>query len=122
MRALVLIAENEANIIESLSFLLKRSGYEIAVAMDGQEALNLIYKLEPRMVILDVMMPVLDGFEVIESLDDNIIKKTKILMLTAKGQEADKKKAQQLGVDRYITKPFSNKEVIESVNELLELS
>ncbi len=119
MSNLVLIAENETNIIESLSFLLKRAGYEVAVALNGAEVLKKIHELKPKVVILDVMMPEYNGFEVLEKLNsDPIFQTTKFLMLTAKGQEADKNKAMELGADRYITKPFSNKEVIDCVEEL----
>ncbi|MGH1351261.1 MAG: response regulator transcription factor [Methyloligellaceae bacterium] len=119
MSNLVLIAENETNIIESLSFLLKRAGYEVAVALNGAEVLEKIHELRPKVVILDVMMPEYNGFEVLEKLNsDPIFQTTKFLMLTAKGQEADKNKAMELGADRYITKPFSNKEVIDCVEEL----
>ncbi len=119
MRNLVLIAENETNIIESLSFLLTRAGYDVAVALNGAEVLEKIHELKPRVVILDVMMPEYNGFEVLEKLNsDPIFESTKFLMLTAKGQEADKNKAMELGADRYITKPFSNKEVIDCVEEL----
>ncbi len=121
MGDLVLIGENETNIIESLSFLLKRAGYDVAVAYNGREVLEKIREQAPGIVILDVMMPELNGFEVLEKLEEEqLLPKTKVLMLTAKGQEADKKKARELGADKYITKPFSNKEVIDCVGELLK--
>lgn len=121
MGDLVLIGENETNIIESLSFLLKRAGYDVAVAYNGREVLEKVREIEPGIVILDVMMPELNGFEVLEKMEaEKLLANTKVLMLTAKGQEADKKKASELGADKYITKPFSNKEVIDCVAELLK--
>lgn len=121
MAQLILVAEDERNIVESLSFLMKRAGYEVQVAYDGKTALRLLEKLRPDLLLLDVMMPGCDGFEVVQA-----IKATpdhaamRIVMLTAKGREVDRRKGLELGVDDYITKPFSTREVVARVKALLD--
>jgi DNA-binding response OmpR family regulator len=116
----VLIVDDEPNIVISLEFLLKREGYAVSVARDGQAGLDAIRASRPDLVVLDVMMPRLDGFAVLEAVRaDPEIRETRILMLTAKGREADQKKGMGLGADAYMSKPFSTYELVDRVRELL---
>lgn len=116
----VLIVDDEPNIVLSVEFLMKREGYEVVTAADGQEALDTVADARPDLVILDVMMPRKNGFEVCAELRaDPQLAAMPILMLTAKGREAEMKKGLSLGADAYITKPFSTHELVARVNELL---
>lgn len=120
MSAKVLIADDEPNILISLEYLMKREGYVVSVARDGEEALEVLQRERPRLVLLDVMMPRKSGFEVCQALRaDEILKDTIVLMLTAKGRETDVAKGLALGADAYMTKPFSTKELVQKVRELL---
>jgi DNA-binding response OmpR family regulator len=121
MTCKVLIADDEPNILISLEYLLKREGYEVLVARDGQEALDVVRRDRPRLVLLDVMMPRKTGFEVCQELrGDDAIKDTLVLMLTAKGRDTDVAKGMAMGANSYMTKPFSTKELVQKVKELLE--
>jgi len=116
----VLIVDDEPNIVISLEFLLLREGFEVRVARDGEAGLAKIRESHPDLVVLDVMMPKLDGFAVLEAVRaDPALQSTRILMLTAKGREADKDKGLGLGADAYIAKPFSTHELVDKVRELL---
>ncbi|GAB3188155.1 response regulator transcription factor [Hydrogenophaga aquatica] len=120
MSATILIADDEPNILISLEFLMKREGYDVQVARDGQEALDAIVAYRPALVLLDVMMPRKSGFDVCQEVrarED--IRGTRILMLTAKGRDTDVAKGLALGADAYMTKPFSTKELVEKVREML---
>ena len=117
----ILIAEDEPNIVLSLEFLLKESGYEVAVARDGAEALTLAAAWRPDLVVLDVMLPSVNGFEVCQRLRDNQeLKGVKILMLTARGRESEAEKGMAAGAHAYMTKPFATKELIRAVAKLLD--
>jgi DNA-binding response OmpR family regulator len=116
----ILIADDEPNIVTSLEFLLSRAGFELRVVRDGQAALQAVEEFRPDLVLLDVMMPLLSGFEVCQSIRANSAwHGVKILMLTAKGREAEVSKGLALGADAYVSKPFSTKALLERVNELL---
>ena len=116
----ILIADDEPNIVISLEYLLQREGYAVVVARDGQEALEAIAREKPALVLLDVMMPHKTGFEVCQAVRaDESLLATKILMLTAKGRETDVAKGLALGADAYMTKPFSTRELVQKVAELL---
>ena len=116
----VLIADDEANIVISLEFLMKREGYAVSIARDGPTALAAIRSTKPDLVLLDVMMPGLSGFEVCQAVRaDESLASVKILMLSAKGRDTDIAKGQAMGADAYMTKPFSTKELAEKVRELL---
>ena len=116
----VLIADDEPNIVISLEYLMKRAGYQVSVARDGQEALDLLRRERPRLVLLDVMMPKKSGHEVCQELRaDEQIKDTLVLMLTAKGRDTDVDKGLGVGADAYMTKPFSTRELVQKVAELL---
>jgi DNA-binding response OmpR family regulator len=120
MTTRVLIIDDEPNIVISLEFLLKREGWAVTVARDGEEGLAAIRAELPDLVILDVMMPRLDGFAVLQAVrEDPALSRVRILMLTAKGREAEQKKGRALGADAYMPKPFSTHELIAKARELL---
>jgi DNA-binding response OmpR family regulator len=116
----VLIADDEPGILVSLEFLMKREGYDVIIARDGNEALAAIRRDRPVLALLDVMMPGKSGFEVLQAVraDESLVA-TKVVMLTAKGREADAAKGMALGADAYVTKPFSTRELAERVRSLL---
>lgn len=116
----VLIADDEPNIVVSLEYLLKRAGYEVLVARDGQQAIDAIRRERPRLVLLDVMMPLKSGHEVCQELRaDESLRGTLVLMLSAKGRDTDVDKGLGVGADAYMTKPFSTKELAAKVAEML---
>ena len=116
----VLIADDEANIVISLEFLMKREGHRVTVARDGDAALEAIRRERPDLVLLDVMMPGKSGFEVCQAVRaDESLATVKILMLSAKGRDTDLAKGSALGADAYMTKPFSTQELAARVRELL---
>jgi len=117
----ILIVDDEPNIVLPLQFLMERNGYATTVAQSGEEALEAISKEKPDLVLLDIMLPGIDGFEVCEIVKLNPdLKHIKIIFLTAKGRDVDIAKGMVLGADEYIAKPFSNKQIVESVRKLLE--
>jgi DNA-binding response OmpR family regulator len=116
----ILVADDEPNIVISLEYLFKREGYTVLVARDGQEALECIARETPDLVLLDVMMPVKTGLEVLQAVRaSEALRSTKILMLTAKGRDTDMTKGLALGADAYMTKPFSTRELVEKVAGML---
>jgi two-component system alkaline phosphatase synthesis response regulator PhoP len=115
----ILVAEDERNLVEALSFLMQRAGYEVHVAHDGPATVEMARRLAPDLILLDIMLPGFDGFEVVEAIRREPGKPPRIIMLTAKGHEKDRRKASELGVDDYVTKPFSNRDVVERVKALL---
>lgn len=117
----ILIADDEQNIVISLEFLMKREGYEVLVAQDGAEAVDMIRAEMPDLVLLDVMMPRKTGFEVCQEVKaDPALKSVSILMLTAKGRDTEVAKGLALGADAYMTKPFSTRELVEKVRSMLD--
>jgi DNA-binding response OmpR family regulator len=115
----VLVAEDEPNIVESLSFLLERAGFEVSVATDGRSALRDALTVQPAVLVLDVMLPELDGYEVLRRLRaDERGAVLPVLMLTAKGQREDRETAMACGADRFMTKPFANAEITAAVLDL----
>jgi len=116
----VLIADDEPNIVTSLEYLMTKSGYDVAVARNGEEALALVESFMPDLVLLDVMMPRRSGYEVCQAMRERAQwRHIRIVMLSAKGREAEVSKGISLGADGYVTKPFSNRELIAKVAELL---
>ena len=116
----ILIVDDEPNILISLEFLMKREGYDVLLARDGNEALAAIASERPDLVLLDVMMPGKTGFEVCQAVRaDPTLAGTRILLLTAKGRETDIAKGLALGANGYMTKPFSTRELAQRVRELL---
>ena len=117
----LLVADDEPNIVISLEYLMKREGYDVLVATDGNQALEAIQREQPALVLLDVMMPGKTGFEVCQAVRaDPALDGVRILMLTAKGRETDVSKGLALGANAYMTKPFSTRELVQKVAELLE--
>lgn len=119
MTAKVLIVDDEPNIVVSLQFLMKRGGYETSVARDGDEALLEVDRFRPDLVLLDVMMPRRDGYDVCQQLRSDGWNDLKIVLLTAKGRETEIAKGLALGADAYVTKPFSTSDLVATVTRLL---
>ncbi len=116
----VLIAEDEPHLVESLTFILKREGYEVTTAPDGEAALQQLLAATPDLVILDVMLPKLNGLEVLKKIRDHPLLKTlPVIVLTAKGQRQDRETALSIGANLFMTKPFANNDVVEAVNALV---
>ncbi len=120
MSVKILIADDEPNILVSLDYLMKREGFEVHLARDGLEALAVLQRERPRLVLLDLMMPNKSGLEVCQALRaDDTLKHTLVLMLTAKGRDTDIAKGLGVGADAYITKPFSTKDLVQQVRAML---
>ena len=116
----VLLIEDEPNIIEAIRFLLTREGWEVETHSDGTDAIEVIRAGAPDMVILDVMLPGKSGMEILHDLRDlDDFANLPVLMLTARGQARDRELAEKAGVSRFMTKPFSNTEVLTAVRDLL---
>jgi len=116
----VLIVDDEPNIVTSLEFLMRGGDYEVRVALNGAEALRLADSFRPDVILLDVMMPQRSGFEVCQKIRENpVLRDVKIIMLTAKGRDAERDRGLDLGANAYVTKPFSTKELVNTVRELL---
>jgi len=120
MAARILIADDEANIVVSLEYMMRREGFEVSVARDGTQALEAIRREQPDLVLLDAMMPGMSGFDVCQAVRANdALRRTKILMVTAKGRDTDQARGLGVGADAYLTKPFSTKQLLSTVRELL---
>jgi DNA-binding response OmpR family regulator len=116
----VLIADDEPNIVTALEFLLKRAGYDVRAAANGEEALALVESYAPDLVLIDIMMPGKSGYEVCQRMRERPEwHHIKIVMVTAKGREAEVSKGMSLGADLYVTKPFSTQELIAAIDRLL---
>lgn len=116
----ILIADDEPNIVVSLEFLMQQTGYEVRTAPDGEQALRLISEFRPDLILLDIMLPLRNGFEVCQKVRENPDwQHTKIVMVSAKGREVEVTKGLALGADLYITKPFATRELLASVRQLL---
>ena len=116
----VLVVDDEPFICRSLSFVLRKENYEVLEARNGEEALEMIRSERPDLVFLDVMMPKVNGFEVTEMVkSDPELRRTKIILLTAKGQDSDRETGRKLGADDYMTKPFSPTKILERARQIL---
>jgi DNA-binding response OmpR family regulator len=116
----ILIADDEPNIVVSLEFLMKQMGHSVRVANTGEEALNAVGEFNPDLILLDVMMPRMSGFDLCQTVRENPAwKGIKIVMLSAKGRQIDMNKGMAVGADAYVTKPFSTRELVAKVRELL---
>jgi len=116
----ILIAEDEPSILESLDFILRRAGYTISAVTDGDAVLEAVRRLSPRMVVLDVMLPKRSGFDVLKQIRANVdMRAMPVLILTAKGQQQDRRTAEELGADGFVTKPYANADVVGAVRQLL---
>jgi DNA-binding response OmpR family regulator len=116
----ILVVEDEPNIVLSLQFLMKKAGFEVRVARDGDEALAAVEERAPDLILLDVMIPKRDGYDVCQTIRANPSwQAVYIIMLTAKGREVDREKGLALGANDYVTKPFSTRDLTEKVKQLL---
>lgn len=116
----ILIADDEPNIVVSLEFLMKQRGYEVRVVNDGAEALKAVNDFRPDLILLDVMMPSVSGYDVCQKVRENPEwQGIRIIMLSAKGRDIEVTKGIAVGADAYVTKPFSTRELIAKVGELL---
>jgi len=116
----ILIVDDEPNIVLALELLMKKEGYEVHTVSDGERAVQAAKELRPDLILLDIMMPKMDGYEVCQSIrSDALLKDVSIIMLTAKGREVEREKGMALGADLYITKPFSTRQVVMKVREIL---
>lgn len=116
----ILIVDDEPNIVMSLEYSLKKNNFEVFIARDGREALEIAFESKPDVIILDIMMPLVDGYATLQEIKSAPnLSNTKVIFLSAKNKEADIQKGLNLGADAYLTKPFSIKKVIEQVYELL---
>jgi two-component system OmpR family response regulator len=119
----VLIAEDEPSILRSLDFILRRAGWSIEAVTDGDAALSAVRRSMPRVLVLDVMLPKRSGFDVLKQIRaDDTLRQLPVLILTAKGQAQDRRTAEELGADRFVTKPYANAEVVGAVRELMGLA
>lgn len=120
MAARVLIVEDEDSILLSLEFLLTQAGYAVTTARDGAAALRALEVQSPDLVLLDVMLPLIDGFELCRRIRANpLLCQTRIMMVTARGREAEVKRGMALGANAYVTKPFSTRELMDSIRALM---
>lgn len=116
----ILIVDDEPNIVISLEFLMQQRGYEVALAHDGEQALQRMETFRPDLVLLDVVMPAMDGYEVCRKIRERSDwSQVRILMLSAKARDVDVSKGLALGADAYMTKPFSTRQLMTAVSELL---
>jgi two-component system alkaline phosphatase synthesis response regulator PhoP len=117
----VLIVDDEPHIVLSLEFLLQRAGYETVSAADGEAGLTMVRQQRPDLVLLDVMMPKRNGYEVCQAIKaDPDVRGIPVIMLTAKGQEVEILKGRELGASAYVTKPFGNAEILEVIRGVLD--
>lgn len=117
----ILIVDDEPNIIMSLEYTFKKSNFEVFIARDGQEALDILQNETPDAIILDVMMPNVDGYATITEIKkDEKLQHCKIVFLSAKNKESDIEKGLGLGANAYMTKPFSIKKLVDKINELID--
>lgn len=116
----ILVVEDEPNIVLSLQFLMRQAGFDVRVANDGEEALKEVEKQAPDLILLDVMIPKRDGYDVCQTIRANPdLNYVYIIMLTAKGREVDREKGLSLGANDYVTKPFSTRDLTEKVKQIL---
>jgi len=116
----VLVCDDEPYIVESVSYVVRKAGYEVVVAEDGLEALNAVKREKPDLVFLDIMMPKISGYEVCRQVkEDPATRSAYIVMLTARGQEEDERRALDMGADEFMTKPFSPRKMRAKLDEIL---
>ncbi|MEN9998582.1 MAG: hypothetical protein RI922_1572 [Bacteroidota bacterium] len=116
----ILIVDDEPNIVLSLDYLVRKKGYTPFIARNGSEALAIAEKEKPNLVVLDIMMPDIDGYEVCKQIKSNTsLTHTKIIFLSAKSRQEDIEKGLAMGADQYVTKPFSTKQIMQEIINLL---
>ncbi len=121
MKRSILVVDDEPNIVLSIEFLLKQAGYDVRVARDGEAALRAVAEKAPDLVVLDVMLPGRNGYDVCQTIRrEPGGREIKIIMLTAKSRDIEQEKGLAMGADEYITKPFSTRELVERVKRLLD--
>jgi two-component system OmpR family response regulator len=119
----VLIAEDEPSILESLDFILRRAGWSIASVTDGDAVMGTLRRTPPKVLVLDIMLPKRSGFDVLKQIRaDDMLRDLPVLILTAKGQAKDRRTAEELGANGFVTKPYANAEVVDEVRRLMGLS
>ena len=120
MARTILVVEDEPNIVDSLSFIMKRAGFEVLVARDGDTAIRMMQRRPADLILLDVMLPRRDGYDVCREIRANPAwGGVRIIMLTARGRDLDRRKGLQLGADDYVVKPFSTRDILARVEALL---
>lgn len=118
----ILIAEDEPSILEALSFVLQRAGWSVHSVTDGEAVMDAVLVTQPRVLVLDVMLPKRSGFDVLKQIRANPqIRNLPVLVLTAKGQQQDRRIAEELRADMFVTKPYSNADVVDAVRSLLDV-
>jgi len=123
MNKKVLLIEDEPNIIEAISFILMRDGWEVKTHSNGHDAMEAVRSREADLIILDVMLPGRSGFDILKDIRaDADIADTPVLMLTARGQDKDREMAERVGANRFMTKPFSNADVLDAVKSMVAIS
>lgn len=121
MNKKILIVDDEPNIVMTLEYAFKKQNYQVFIARDGQEALDILETKVPDVILLDIMMPKVDGYQTLEQIKENKnLEKVKVVFLTAKTKSTDIDKGLELGADKYLTKPFSIKKVIKEIEELIQ--
>ena len=116
----ILVVDDDPYILMSLEFLMRKNGFDVMVARNGTEALDMVEKQLPDLVLLDIMMPDVDGYEICRYIKKSSrLKNTKVVFVSAKSKESDIQKSYELGASLYITKPFSTRELLKQVKELL---
>lgn len=117
----ILIVDDEPSILMSLDFLFRKKGYEVFIARDGREAIDLLNNHHPDLTILDIMMPEVDGYEVCSYIrKTDALSHSGIIFLSAKSKKSDMEKGLELGANAYLTKPFSNKELLDNVEQIIQ--
>jgi len=117
----ILIAEDEPSILEALTFVMRRAGWTVQTVTDGEAVMSAVRREAPRVLVLDIMLPKRSGFEVLKQIRANeATRALPVLVLTAKGQQQDRRIAEELGADSFVTKPYSNAEVVDAVRALLD--
>jgi DNA-binding response OmpR family regulator len=120
-KARILIVEDEPNIVESLSFILRRVGFEVHTVTDGADALDRVRRQDFQVLLLDIMLPGMNGLDVLKAIrSDHALSALPVVVLTAKGQADDRRTAEAIGASDFITKPFSNADVVERVSRLAQ--
>ncbi|MEZ4842066.1 MAG: response regulator [Flavobacteriaceae bacterium] len=121
MKRKILIVDDEPNIVMTLEYTFKKNDFEVFIARDGSEALQILENNVPDLVLLDIMMPNVDGYQTLNHIKSNAnLKDTKVVFLTAKNKASDIEKGLKLGADKYLTKPFSVKKIVSEIHELLD--